>query len=237
MRTYRVDLHNHSPHVSGDYRGPADTSPHDLVTAALGAGIDVIAVSDHFSIAYAEHVIEAAKREWLSSGRRLTVLPGAELKVRWRGDEVHLIALFAPDGAEQRFVALQAVLSMPTGDDPTYLHRAVIEHDPVEAARAIVAVGGICTIAHADRRFGEYRLLDGPLLPRLLASAPISAVELIDPASEEDVRRLTQRPVRFISSSDAHSPQEMGRRHSEIELAEPTFSALRAALDGDTAAA
>lgn len=231
MRTYTVDLHSHSPHVSGDYRGPADTSPRDLVLAALDAGIDVLAVSDHFSVAYAEKMLAAAADEQIRSGRRLTVLPGAELKLRWREDEVHLIAIFDPERAEHRFAALQLVLGMTPGEDPATLHRVSVEHDPIEAVRAIEALGGICHIAHADRRFGDYRLLDRPLFKRLLDEAPIAAVELVHASNEEAVVALTTRPVCCVSSSDAHSPAEMGRRRSELVLREPTFAGLREALN------
>jgi predicted metal-dependent phosphoesterase TrpH len=230
MRTYTVDLHSHTPHVSGDYRGPAGTLPADLVLAALDAGIDVLAVSDHFSVCYAEKVLAAADEERIRSGRRLTVLPGAELKVRWRDDEVHFIAIFEPARAEHRFAALQLVLGMTPGEDPATLHRLAAEHDPVATARAIESLGGICHIAHADRRFGDYRLLDRPLMKRLLDEAPIAAVELIYSSNEAAVHALTTRPVCCISSSDAHSPAEMGRRRTELVLSEPTFQGLRDAL-------
>lgn len=230
MRTYTVDLHSHSPHVSGDYRGPADTAPADLVTAALDAGVDVLAVSDHFSVSYAEKVIAAAVDECLRTGRRLTVLPGAELKVRWRDDEVHLIAIFEPARAEHRFAALQMVLGMTPDEDPATLHRVTVEYDPIEAARAIEALGGICHIAHADRRFGDYRLLDRPLMRRLLDEAPIAAVELVHTSNEETVQALASRPVCCIRSSDAHSPAEMGRRRTQLVLSEPTLRGLKEAL-------
>jgi PHP family Zn ribbon phosphoesterase len=231
MRTYSVDLHSHSPHVSGDYRGPADTAPAHLVTAALDAGVDVLAVSDHFSVVYAERVLEAARDEHLRTGRRLTVLPGVELKLRWRDDEVHLIAIFGPERAEHQFAALQVVLGMTPGGDPTMLHRVTVEHDPVAAARAVESLGGICHIAHADRRFGDYRLLDRPVFKRLLDEAPIAAVELIYSTNDETVNALAGRPVCCISSSDAHAPSEMGRRRTDLVLREPTFAGLREALD------
>lgn len=229
MRTYTVDLHNHSPHVSGDYRGPGDTTPRDLVLAALDAGIDVLAVSDHFAVAYAERVLAAAEEEHVATGRRLTVLPGAELKLRWRDDEVHLIAIFLPGRQSHAYAALQLVLGLDPADDPARLHRLVVEHDPVEAARAIDALGGLCHVAHADRYFGDYRLLDRPVLGRLIEQAPVSAVELTDMANEPYVRSLG-RPVCCVSSSDAHAPSEIGRRRTELTLAEPTFAGLKDAL-------
>jgi PHP family Zn ribbon phosphoesterase len=232
MRTYSVDLHNHSPHVSGDYRGPADTVPAHLVTAALDAGVDVLAVSDHFSVAYAERVLGAAAEERRLTGRCLTVLPGAELKIRWRDDEVHLIAIFEPEHAEHRFAALQMVLGVAPGDDPSTLHRLVVECDPVSVARMIDALGGICHVAHADRRFGDYRLLDRPLLKRVLDEAPIAAVELIHSTNAEHVLALAGRPVCCIGSSDAHAPEEMGRRQTDLLLSEPTFEGLKDALVG-----
>jgi PHP family Zn ribbon phosphoesterase len=110
------------------------------------------------------------------------------------------------------------------------LHRVTVEHDPVETVRAIEALGGICHIAHADRRFGDYRLLDRPLLRRLLEESPVAAVELIHSSNEDAVHALTERPVCCIASSDAHSPAEMGRRRTELVLSEPTLKGLKDAL-------
>lgn len=230
MAACTVDLHNHSPHVSGDYRGPAGTTPADLVTAALDAGVDVLGVSDHFSVGYALRVAEAASSERERTGRALLVLPGAELKLRWRDDEVHLIALFEPEHAQHRFSALQTLLGMDPGDDPATLHRVCVERDPRHVARAIDALGGLSHIAHADRWFGDYRLLDRPIFSSLLVEAPITAVELLDLGAEALVRERSTVPVRCIRSSDSHSPDEIGRRTSSLEMAEPTFAGLRRAL-------
>ncbi|MDO8964194.1 MAG: hypothetical protein Q7W30_06850 [Coriobacteriia bacterium] len=220
---YEIDLHNHMPLFAGDYRGPMDTTGDDVVAAAREAGVHVLAVTDHFSIDFYEHVAAAA-----ADVDDLLVLPGAEIRLAWEGDEVHLVALFPPDSAERRFAALMQVLGFePMGRSA--LQSVVIEHDPVDAAHAISALGGICTVAHVDRTFGDYRLLGRPALTRLLDTAPIAAVEFIDATRAHELGEL-RRGRSCIQSSDSHHAREIGRRRSVVELGELSFAGLRDAL-------
>lgn len=62
-----------------------DMTPNDIVGMALLNGLDMIAITDHNSLANAEAVIEAA------SGMDLIVLPGIEVST---AEEVHVICLF-----------------------------------------------------------------------------------------------------------------------------------------------
>ena len=223
MRSYTIDLHNHMPLERTDYRGPLSTSGADVVAAAVAAGIDVLGVSDHYSLAFFRRVHEAAV------GLPLLVLPGVEVRLSWGEDEAHLIALFPPESAEERFAGLMAALGMEgaPADDP--LHRIIIEYDPVDAARAIEALGGMCHVAHVDRWFGAYRLLDRPLLRRLVEDAPIVALEFLD---LENASRLggLENAVACIRSSDSHHCDEIGRRSSVVEADEPSFAGIRRAL-------
>ncbi len=78
----RIDLHTHSA-VSDGTQPPAE-----LVRAAAAAGIDVMALTDHDTLA---GVPRAA-----AEGRRVgvRVLPGLEMSSRLRGASVHLLAYF-----------------------------------------------------------------------------------------------------------------------------------------------
>jgi 3',5'-nucleoside bisphosphate phosphatase len=81
----RADLHSHSSVSDGT------ESPAAVVRRAADAGLDVVALTDHDTVA--GH--RAAARE-LPSG--LTLLPGAELSCRLEGHSVHLLAyLFDPE--------------------------------------------------------------------------------------------------------------------------------------------
>ncbi|MFE9422996.1 PHP domain-containing protein [Kitasatospora sp. NPDC006697] len=92
----RIDLHAHSNASDG-----TDT-PAELVAAALAAGLDVVALTDHDTVA--GHAGAAAALRELPGGERLTLVPGAELSCRVEGISMHLLAyLFDP--AEPEFAA------------------------------------------------------------------------------------------------------------------------------------
>ena len=229
MPTYTVDLHNHTPVIPTDYRGDPATTPRQIVERALDLGIHVWGTADHFSIDWGVRLVTAAEEVERETGRRLLVVPGAELRVRHEGDETHLVALFPPALASVRFRSLLGILGLH--DPPAPLEELpyfAVERDPCHVARMVEQLGGICHIGHADRAFGEYCFIDSGLVLHLVGCDAISAVELIDPSARTrfspDVR------IACISSSDSHSLDEMGRRTSTIELEELSFEGLRAAF-------
>jgi hypothetical protein len=152
-----------------------------------------------------------------------------EVRLSWGEDEAHLIALFPPESAEERFAGLMVALGVPGTPSEELLHRIVVEYDPVDAARAIDGLGGMCHVAHVDRWFGAYRLLDRPLMRRLVHDAPIVALEFLD---LDNVSRLggLEQHVACIRSSDSHHCDEIGRRHSTVDADEPSFEGIRRAL-------
>jgi PHP family Zn ribbon phosphoesterase len=230
MPQYTVDLHNHTPHVASDYRGPDGTSAADLVRAASDAGIDVFGVTDHFSVGFFREVERAAAEHARLTGREMLVVPGAEIKVAWGDDEVHMIALFPPVSAEERFRVLTEALEMRMDAQPSdMLPRLKVREDPVFVAGVVQELGGICHVAHADRRFGPYRLIDTALFGRIAAQAPIGAVECLDPDACSWLTR-PEHGCRVIASSDSHAPEQIGRRATKMELSELSFAALREAM-------
>lgn len=88
----RIDLHAHSNASDGT------DSPTELVAAAVAAGLDVVALTDHDTVAGHAEAAEAIR------GTGLTLVPGAELSCRVGGISMHLLAyLFDP--AEPAFAA------------------------------------------------------------------------------------------------------------------------------------
>jgi predicted metal-dependent phosphoesterase TrpH len=80
----RADLHSHSTASDGT------CSPADVMRQARAAGLDVIALTDHDTLAG-----HGAAAEALPSG--LTLVPGMELSCCWHGHSVHLLGyLFDP---------------------------------------------------------------------------------------------------------------------------------------------
>ena len=80
----RADLHCHS--TASDGTGP----PAEVMARARAAGLDVIALTDHDTVAG-----HAEARRALPGG--LTLVPGIELSCRLRGHSVHMLGyLFDP---------------------------------------------------------------------------------------------------------------------------------------------
>ncbi|MPY81631.1 MAG: PHP domain-containing protein, partial [Actinophytocola sp.] len=83
-----IDLHTHSTASDGS------DAPARLVHDAAAAGLDVVALTDHDTVAGYEEAAAA-----LPEGRTLVL--GAELSCRWRDMSVHLLAyLFDPEEPE-----------------------------------------------------------------------------------------------------------------------------------------
>ncbi|MBN2405978.1 MAG: hypothetical protein JXE06_10410 [Coriobacteriia bacterium] len=231
--TYAVDLHNHTPLLTHDYRGSLATTPHQIVEAALAAGLDVYGATDHFSVDFCQRLEEAADEIAEQTGRRLLIVSGAELKVRHGEDEVHIIALLPPKSATRSFSQLAEILELSTPVAPvSELHRVTVAHPPCEVYKAIEALGGIGMVGHIDREFGRYRLLDSPHADRLLSLEDVHVVEVVDPRHAEAFRGYD---IAVVSSSDSHSLEEIGRRYSRLEMADLSFSALRTALTAPVA--
>ncbi|MGW4028071.1 PHP domain-containing protein [Streptomyces sp. NPDC004838] len=108
----RIDLHTHSTASDG-----TDT-PAELVRNAVGAGLDVIALTDHDTTRGHAEAIAALR----TLPRELTLVTGAEISCALDGVSLHLLAyLFDPD-------------------EPDLLReRELVRDDRVPRARAMVA--------------------------------------------------------------------------------------------------
>lgn len=230
MTPFEADLHTHSPYVWSDYRGPRDTTPQAVVEAAIAAGLRIIAVTDHFSVEYVRHVVEAAERHAEKTGEDLLVLPGVEIRVRWGTDEAHLVAILPPDSYQECFRCLARDVGIDGATlEASELPSVTVHAHPCTVAERVVQLGGICHLAHVDRKFGDYCLLDSPLFDELVSCPAVTAVDVVDPGLAEEIAALAPGRM-IISSSDAHSPSELGRRRTTLWLDEPSFAAIADAL-------
>lgn len=227
MRVFSADLHNHTP-ASADHLWP-ETSAREIVEAALEAGLDIYAATDHISCAFVGALLAAADQVAEETGRRLLVVPGTELRVTSGSDEAHITALFDPKRYEKLFPALMHALGITV---PCAAHAEApfltVERDPVGVARTIQALGGLACVSHVDRLFGDYRLIDTPLFDRLASERAVSAIDVLDPASARD--RLAVFDVSVIGCSDSHSCDRIGARRTLLEMEDLTFASLRRAL-------
>jgi predicted metal-dependent phosphoesterase TrpH len=131
----RIDLHTHSRASDG-----TDT-PAGLVRAAVAAGLDVLAITDH------DTADGWAEAEEAASGAGITLVPGMEISTRHHHRGVHLLA-YLPDPTYRPLVAeLDRVLAGREGRVPTMIERLngigieVTADDVRRAARGTAATG------------------------------------------------------------------------------------------------
>jgi 3',5'-nucleoside bisphosphate phosphatase len=154
----RIDLHTHSSVSDGT------DSPAELLATAHGAGLDVVALTDHDTTA-GWSVAEEARPPGL------TVVPGMELSCRWFPDDqppisVHLLAYlfdpthpgFAAERARLRDERLERgeriVAALADAGYPVSWERIVQKSDGgvvgrPHIARALVEVGAAESVDHA----------------------------------------------------------------------------------------
>jgi 3',5'-nucleoside bisphosphate phosphatase len=84
-----IDLHTHSDCSDGSL------TPADLIARAAAAGVEVLALTDHDTVA---GLCEAARSAVLHG---LRLVPGVEISAAWRAQAIHVLGLWIdPSGAQ-----------------------------------------------------------------------------------------------------------------------------------------
>ena len=177
-----VDLHSHSVVSDGT------ETPAELVAAAAGAGVDVLAITDHDTVLGWGEAAEAARIHGV------TLVRGIEISCAWRHSSIHLLG-YLPDAEDgplleelararesrstrlERMVSLMAADGIPLGYDEVL---AQVGPDTTPGrphiADALIANG---TIAHRDQAFRTWLGDDSPYYVGHYAPDPVHAVELV----------------------------------------------------------
>jgi predicted metal-dependent phosphoesterase TrpH len=86
-----IDLHTHSNRSDGSLR------PGELVALAAASGVEVLALTDHDTVAGLEEAEESAGMH------KLRLVPGVEISATWRAQAIHVLGLWIdPCSAELR---------------------------------------------------------------------------------------------------------------------------------------
>jgi PHP family Zn ribbon phosphoesterase len=228
MKPFRADLHIHSllsPCAS------LEMSPREIISRARSKGLDMIALSDHNSTLHCELTVSLG----LEAG--LTVLRAAEVT---SSEDVHSLVILPDQDASLAFQKWiddhcvyipydpqifgdQVVLDRDENIIKEIGHflpaalRATL--DEVEAAAH--GAGGLFIPAHIDRPSMSITSQLGFIPDDLY----IDAVEVVGQAAE------MLYPV--IRNSDAHIPEQIGRRYTEYMIERASFGELAMALRGE----
>jgi predicted metal-dependent phosphoesterase TrpH len=177
-----IDLHTHSSVSDGT------ETPTELMAAAAASGVDVVAITDHDTVAGWTGAEQAARRHGLALVR------GIEISCAWRHSSIHLLGyLTDPDDP-----ALTAELAQARHSRTTRLERMVglmaADGIPVTYAEVVAQVGpgttpgrphiadaliANGTIRHRDEAFLEWLGDDSPYYVGHYAPDPVRAVELV----------------------------------------------------------
>ena len=84
----KLDLHVHSTASDGT------VSPEEVVERAIAGGLDVLALSDHDTVAGVERAIAAAR------DRMLHIIPAVEMSSTFEGTNIHILGYFVDIGSE-----------------------------------------------------------------------------------------------------------------------------------------
>ena len=238
LRRFKADLHVHT------CLSPCsclDMSPREVVSAALQNGMDLIGVCDHNS---AENVLAVKKA---GSRNGLLVLGGMEVT---SSEEAHLLVFFDDDEELLDFQKFIYQNLAGTNDGHSFGLQVIADDEdgvsgfcdrlligatslPAEAivAKARAAKGASLVIAaHVDREaysiIGQLGFIPQSLV---LDALEISANTGI---AEAKTRFPDCANYPVITGSDAHTPQDIGRRYTCFTLQDGTVAEIKKALVG-----
>jgi len=210
--------------------GDGSVTPEQIVEAALAAGLEAIAITDHNSAEATDEMRQAA------AGRGLAIFPGIELSTVGG----HILAIFSLDTplAELRdFLNYVGLSRQQWGDSIN-----VASGDTEEALRKIEERGGLAIAAHVERWPSGFLETQQPRAVKMAihASDYLSALEITIPRNKPRWNAGTVRGYprkrACTQGSDAHALGEIGRRPVYIRMESVSLEALRDAIrDYDTA--
>ena len=235
MKTYKADLHIHtvlSP------CGDLEMSPRNIVQAAKNAGLDMVGITDHNSTKQCK-VVKA-----LAAKNDLHVLCGVEINSL---EEVHCLAFFDTSSNLDDFQNyIDKHLTFIPNDTKKFGYQVlvdandvILEHEDrlllaaldvgIEAIeKKVHQLDGLFIPAHVNReRFSVLSQLG--FIPTDLE---VDALEISRHMGAERFSHKypNYRNHAFITSSDAHFVEDIGKAMTQFRLESPTVNELRKAL-------
>ncbi len=235
LKEFKSDLHMHtclSPCAD------LGMSPREIVKTAEEKGLDIIAITDHNS---AENIIAAIKA---SENMRLKVLAGMEIS---SSEEAHILALF--DSIEG-ITKLQEIIYenlMPGENDEKLFGEQIVVNEKDEVldfnkklligatmlpAQEIIdrvhSLGGLSVASHIDK--DAFSIISQ--LGFITEDLAFDALEMSPNMSRQEAEEIfaAYNSFAWISSSDAHYINDIGKRTTSFLMNEPTIKEMALAM-------
>ncbi len=229
MKPYRADLHIHtllSPCAS------LEMSPAAVIAVALERGLDIIAVSDHNT------TLHCALTASLGTEHGIVVLNAAEVT---SAEEVHCLVLLPDRDAATLFQEwLENNSSNVPYDPETFGYQVVLDREE-NILQEIDHFLPAALTASIDQIAAEAHRLGGLFIPAHIDRPSFSITSQLGFIPEDlyiDAVEVTGKIQGLlypaIRNSDAHMPEQIGRRYTTFLLDSPSFSEIAMALKGES---
>ena len=236
FKEFRADLHIHtclSPCAD------IQMTPSAIVKTATERGLDIIAVTDHNSAENVTAVIKAAENS------DLTVLAGMEVT---SSEEAHILALFDNTVSAKKLQDTVYEKLLSGANDERRFGEQIVVNEKNEvlsfnkrlliAATSLTAesivniihsLGGLAIASHIDREaFGLISQLG--FIPDNLKLDALEFSPRTDRRKAEDLFN-DYRAFAWVSSSDAHYLDDIGKRTTSFFIKEATIAEIRSAMN------
>jgi predicted metal-dependent phosphoesterase TrpH len=238
LQEKKADLHIHtclSP--CGEY----DMTPRKIVNRAVDNGLSIVGICDHNS---AENVsaVRAA-----STDKDIYVIPGMEIST---SEEIHIVGLFKdvadvlklqeivyqglPQGKNNEKIFGPQIISNKNDELEGYNERLLITATNMslsEVVHEVHALDGIAIAAHIDRE--SYSIVQQ--LGFIPENIKLDALEISPHMDLKEARETFPEYSNyiFITSSDAHFIEDIGKSFTTFLIEKADFNEIRLALLGE----
>ena len=205
-----------------------------IVETCLDAGIEVIAVTDHYRVKHSAGLVRAARNA------NLHAFSGFEAVTK---DGVHFLCLFDPDrdGDLERYIGACGIHDSdqpsPTGSkDATALLEAARDWGAVCIAAHVAAEGGLLRKLSGQSRINAWTHPDllACALPGPVGDAPDGLRPILE---NKDAQHRRDRPLAVLNASDVNGPDDLKKEGASclIKMSTVSVEAFRQAfLDPDS---
>ena len=215
----KLDLHIHTPHSS--CYSDMSVKPEQIVEAAVASGLDAIGITDHNSVAGVEDIRRIAER------KNLIVFPGIELTTKGG----HFLAIFEVDTAITKLEKLLDELGIARENRGDGTQQINVETE--EIFKKVTYLGSVLIAAHIERwPSGFLETKESRTVKMSIHASPyLSALEITVAQNQEQWNNGEMRgyPKKYacIQGSDAHAPDEIGRRPILFRVNKISLDALK----------